>query len=298
MPVPDRPAPDGRSTFVTDDGLHLFTQHWLPDGGAEAIQSEVLLVHGYGEHSGRYGHVARALNRAGAAVYTYDQRGYGRSEGRRAYVASFDRYLDDLDHFQSYLATQARMSGGSNPDSSAARPRFLYGHSMGGAVILLHALERRCEADGLILSSPAIEVNPDIAPLLQKAARFVGRIAPRLPTVRSPEGNISRDPDVVAEAEADPLNYHGRVLARTGAELLRSNRRIQAQQEQLTLPFLVFHGTADALTSPDASRRLYDRAASADKTIHVYDGLFHETHHEPERDQVLSDVAAWVADRS
>lgn len=293
MPVPDRPDPDGRSTFVTDDGLHLFTQHWLPDGGADAVDSVVLLVHGYGEHSGRYGHVARALNRAGAAVYTYDQRGYGRSEGRRAYVESFDRYLDDLEHFQSYVASRTRRT-----DSRDDRPHFLYGHSMGGAVVLLHALERRSGVDGLILSSPAIEVNPDIAPLLQKAARFVGRVAPRLPTVRSPEGSISRDPDVVAEAEADPLNYHGRILARTGAELLRANRRIQAQQEHLTLPFLVFHGTADTLTSPDASRRLYDRAAAADKTMHVYDGLFHETHNEPERDQVLADVTEWLAERS
>ncbi len=299
MPVPPRIAPDRRSAFLTHDGLHLFVQEWAPsteENDAEPAGG-VLIVHGYGEHSGRYGHVAHAFTEAGLRVFAYDQRGYGRSEGRRAYARSFDAYLDDLDRALQYI----------RPRTEENAPLFLFGHSMGGAVVLLHALERRRSlarhsparhvVGGLMLSSPAIEVDPDIAPLLRKAARVIGTVAPWLPVAKSPEGLISRDPDVVSEAEEDPLNYHGRVQARTGAELLRACQRIQARQHELEMPFLVIHGTADALTSPDASQRLYDAARSDDKTLQLYEGLYHETFNEPERDRVLADLRQWVTDR-
>jgi alpha-beta hydrolase superfamily lysophospholipase len=283
MPVPPRISPDDRHSLMTGDGLHLVMSRWTVD----APEGAVLIVHGYGEHSGRYGHVADAMRDAGMQVFAYDQRGYGRSEGPRAYVDTFDDYLDDLglaiDHVRRRIGEQ---------------PLYLFGHSMGGAVVLLYVLDRQVRGvHGLLLSSPAVEVDPNIAPLLRKVARWVGMLAPRLPTVPSPEGRISRDPDVVAEAEEDPLNYHGRVLARTGAEILRANQRIQAQLDRLTYPFLVFHGTDDVLTSPTASQDLYRRAASTDKTIYLYDGLYHETVNEPERDRVLRDLQDWLTGR-
>ncbi len=297
MPVPPRIAPDHQSAFLTHDDLHLYVQAWDPTAeGTEETHAEVrgtvLIVHGYGEHSGRYGHVARAFTEAGLQVFAYDQRGYGRSEGPRAYVRSFDAYLDDLDRVLRTIRPRAREHA----------PLFLFGHSMGGAVVLLHALERsasltRHGVKGLMLSSPAIEVDPDIAPLLRKAARVIGAFAPWLPVAQSPEGMISRDPDVVREAETDPLNYHGRVQARLGAELLRACQRVQARQHELEIPFLVFHGTDDAITSPDASRRLYDAARSDDKALQLYDGLYHETFNEPERDRVLADLQQWVTER-
>lgn len=283
MPVPDRVPPDSKSALLTTDGAHLFTQQWT----APNPRAVVLVVHGYGEHSGRYGHVARALRSAGATVLAYDQRGYGRSDGPRAYIDTFDRYLDDLQLVIDHVQRRA-------PDV----PLYLFGHSMGGAVVLLYALERRTRGiNGLILSSPAVEVDPDIAPLLRSVARGVGQVLPWLPVVRSPEGAISRDPDVVADAEADPLNYHGRVLARTGAEMLRASQRIQSRTSDLALPFLIFHGTADVLTSPYASKRLYETAPSSDKTLYLYDDLYHETVNEPERDTVIGDICDWLAER-
>lgn len=282
-PLPfDTRSPDGRQTLLPSASLRLAMQYWLPNDDPRAV---VVLLHGYGEHSGRYGHVADALTNVGAAVYAYDQRGYGRSEGQRAYVEDFDVYLDDLTY-----ALQA-------PMLPSDVPRFVMGHSMGGLVALRHALLRDPEVDGLILSAPAIEINPDLAPFLRRIAQWIGRVAPRLPTVRSPEGGISRDPDVVAHAEADPLNYHGPVRARMGAEMLRAGNEVKEQLDALTLPFLVLHGTDDALTDPMWSQHLYDRAASDDKTIHLYEGLYHEVHNEPERDRVLSDLADWIAER-
>ncbi|MFB6229935.1 MAG: lysophospholipase [Salinibacter sp.] len=280
---PPAPPSTGRGSFVTHDGLTLFTRRWLPD---EEPQATVLLVHGYAEHSGRYDHVAATFVEQGAAVYAYDQRGHGRSGGRRAYVDRFGQYLKDLDRFRQHVQSQT-------PDV----PVFLFGHSMGGLASLLYVLNHAPDLRGLILSAPAIEVNPDLAPVLRHVAQWVGRLFPTLPTVRSPQGSISRDPAVVEEAENDPLNYTGRTLARTGAELLRAGSEARSRLGELDHPFLVIHGTADPLATPAWSRRLYDRAAADDKTLKLYDGLYHETFNEPEQDTVLRDLGTWLAER-
>ncbi len=269
-------------TFRTHDGLSLATRQWTPSAAPDA---HVLLVHGYAEHCGRYGPVAEALVEQGAAVHAYDQRGHGRSEGRRAYVDHFEQYLADLDAFRLHVA----------PPKD--KPVFLFGHSMGGLVTLLYVLNRHAHVDGLLLSAPAIEVNPDLAPVLRRMAQVLGRFAPTLPTVRSPQGSISRDPSVLEDAMNDPLNYHGRTLARTGAELLRAGNDAQRRLHELTIPFLVFHGTADPLVSPAGSRHLHERASASDKTLKLYDGLYHETFNEPEREHVLGDVSDWLAAR-
>jgi alpha-beta hydrolase superfamily lysophospholipase len=276
------PPPTATGSITTGDGTRLFTQRWCIDEPRAAFA----LVHGYAEHSGRYAHVAGFLNAHGVSVYAYDQRGFGRSDGKRAFISSFDQLLDDLQRFLDHVRRDV-------PDV----PLFLFGHSMGGAVCALYAIERSQAFRGLILSSPAVEIDDSIAPFLRKLAGVLGRLAPTLPTVHTPNGAISRDPAVVAAAEADPLNYNGRVLARTGAETIRAVKRIQAQMNAITLPLLVFHGTADKLTDPHASRMLYERARSSDKTLNLYDGLYHETLNEPEKEQVLNDIIAWLTAR-
>ena len=277
--------PTRRGTITTTDGLSLHTQWRLPEGPSP--RATVVLVHGYAEHCGRYGGVARAFTDAGAAVYAYDQRGCGRSGGRPAYVDDFDQYLDDLDRFLSFVRPRA-------PDA----PLFLFGHSMGGLVTLKYALDRAPAVTGLMLSAPALEVNPDLAPLLRRLAGLLGRLAPTLPTVRSPEGALSRDPAVVAAAENDPLSYHGRIPARTGAELLRAGADVRGRLDRLTRPFLVLHGTADALAEPTWSRRLYTQAAAADKTLRLYEGSYHEPFHDYDRHEVLADLTAWLRERA
>jgi len=267
----------------THDGLQLHTRTWTPVSSPRAI---VGLVHGYGEHCGRYDHVARAFTERGAAVYAYDQRGCGQSDGRRAYVDTFDQYLDDLRLFLNAVRSQ-------KPDL----PLFLFGHSMGGLIVLKYVLERDPSLRGVVLSGPAIEINPNLAPLLRRAAQVLGWLFPTLHTTRSPEDAISRDPAVVEEAKNDPLNYHGRVLARTGAEMLRAGAAVRPRLDEMNTPFLVIHGTADTLASPEWSERLYDCAASDDKTIKLYDGLYHETFNEPEQETVLKDLQEWLGAR-
>lgn len=275
--------PARRETITTTDGVDLHAQCWAPSATPEAT---IVLVHGYAEHSGRYDEVAHAFTQERAAVHAYDQRGYGRSGGPRAYVDSFAQYLDDLEAVLDFVQQQ-----------TPERPLFLFGHSMGGLVVVRALQTRSLSPHGVILSAPALEVNPDLAPWLRQVSHVLGRLLPSLPTVRSPPGAISRDPAVVQEAENDPLNYHGRIRARTGAELLRAGREARARLEAVQTPFLVVHGTADVLANPHWSQQLHERALATDKTIRLYEGLYHETFNEPERDTVLDDLTNWLSTR-
>ena len=281
----DRLPPTQMDTLTTSDGVRLFTQSWLPDH-RDSPRGTVLIIHGHGEHSGRYSHVARHLVEHGFAVRTYDQRGFGRSEGRRGLVESFGQLVDDLALFVQHVRR-----------TSDDPPYMLFAHSMGGPVAILYVLEHAAPVDGAVLSSPAIDVSANTNALLRAIAPVVSRLLPTLPTVATPNNAISRDPKVVREAETDPLNYDGRILARTGTELLRASERVQKQAHRFTLPFFLIHGGADQLTNPAASRRFYEQAASDDKTLKLYDGLYHETFNEPEKEDVLRDIADWLLER-
>ncbi len=277
------PSPDVRvfdGAFDTDDGLKLFEQGWQPE---EEARAAVALVHGYAEHSGRYARLGHYLAQREFAVFTYDQRGFGRSEGRRALVSSFDRYLDDLHVFLQRV--RRRLHG---------QPLFLFGHSMGGAVSALYCLERDDAFTGLLLSSPALRVGEDVNPVLRALAPLISRIFPTLPTLPLDRRYLSHNAEVVAQAESDPLNFHGRIPARTGAEIVRASERIRAQMEDLTLPLLLIHGTDDQITDPRGSQELYFRARSEDKTLGLYPGLYHETFNEPEGHLVLDEIACWL----
>lgn len=267
-------------TFVTSDGLRLFRQEWQPP---EPPRLVVVLVHGYADHSSRYAHIARHLNEAGAAVYTYDHRGHGRSEGRRAYIASFDEYVADLGAFLQSI----------RPPRNDL-PLFLFGHSMGGLVCTYHALAHQGDLRGLILSSPALKVSERMVSLLQKMSQLIGRLFPGLPTIRLDRRLMSKDPAVVRQALQDPLNFNRRIPARAGAEILRATRQVHAQMRHLTLPLLIIHGTEDGLTIPQGSVDMYETAASEDKTLALFPGLYHETFNEPEKRRVLLEISAWL----
>lgn len=270
--------PDYTGTLRTADGLTLFTQGWEPTTPPRSV---IVIVHGYAEHSSRYSDLATHFVQQGHAVQTYDHRGHGRSAGRRAYVHAFDDYLGDLGAFLD--SVRRRFEG---------VPEFLFGHSMGGAIAALYCLEREMDFQGLILSSAALKTNE--APLLQKLSPIVGRLLPRLPTIGLDNSMLSRDPAVAQRVEADLLHYLGKMPARTGAEVLRAMQRIDQQMENLTLPLLLIHGTADQITDPAGSMACYERAQSDDKTLGLYPDLYHETFNEPEKEQVIEEITTWI----
>jgi acylglycerol lipase len=264
------------------DSTRLFWQSWQPD---EASKPPVVIVHGAGEHGGRYAYVAERLADAGHPVYACDHRGHGRSDGARAQIERMATLVADLGLF----ITRVREEEGRRP--------FLVGHSLGGAVSLNYAIAHGDTLEGLVLSGPAVATEAVPAP--QKAiVATLSALAPKLPAFQIDAELISRDPEVVRDYRTDPLNWTGKLPARTLGELLRNMDTISDRVPELRTPLLVLHGARDALCPPTGSEMVHARAGSPDKTLKIYPGLFHEIFNEPERAQVVDDLAAWLAQRS
>ncbi len=274
-------------SFRTSDGLTLYTQHWLPpaevEGANSGVRACVVLAHGYAEHSSRYTRVAERLTERGYAVYAYDQRGHGKSEGERANVNVFREFVMDLGDFTEHVRQL-------HPDV----PRFVLGHSMGGMVALQLALEHPEKMDGVILSAAYIQNAAEIHPLLLRLSRAFSRYFPSLPVQELDTSALSRDEGVVQAYKSDPLVYHGKVKARLGAELLSAGPYVLTRAEHIShLPLLVMHGDADAIADVAGSQALYDAALTDDKTLKLYPGFYHELFNEPEAGP-LEDVLEWL----
>ena len=269
--------------FAVRGGLNLYYRSWLPPTDPLAV---VVMVHGICEHGGRYAPVAEKLCSRGYAFYALDLRGHGRSEGDRLLIAAFDNYLDDLEVLLARVAEQ-----------QPGRPVFLLGHSMGGAIVARLALRRRPQIRGLILSAAALRIAGNVFPVLRKLARLMSRVWPRLRLVRLGSGMLSRDPRVVADFRSDPLVYQGKFPVRTGAEILEAAQDIQERMESIDVPLLILHGTGDRLTDPRGSWELYTRAQSSDKTLKLYQGLYHDLLHEPEWEQISDEILDWLGPR-
>jgi alpha-beta hydrolase superfamily lysophospholipase len=279
---PDLAAQVGATPSATDvvavrDGTELLVRRWRAAGPAWAT---LLVVHGLAEHSGRYEHVGRQLAAAGIATEAYDQRGFGGSGGRRAYVDRWSQVHDDLEE----RLTAVRSSAGG-------RPVILYGHSLGGLIALGYAVAdpARPLADALVLSAPALEST--IPVWKQALARGLGAVAPTRELGNDLDGAVlSRDPTVAERYLADPLCHHASTF-RFGAEALAEQARVRAALSRLSVPALVYHGEADGLVPTSASEPL---GALPGVVRRTYPGLRHETHNEPEGPTVIADVIAWL----
>jgi alpha-beta hydrolase superfamily lysophospholipase len=268
-----------RGTFSGVRGIPIAHREWLPDGEPRGT---VVIAHGINEHGGRYTHVAERLVRDGWLVAALDHRGHGLSGGRRAAVERFDDWVTDLDTYvRGVLA-------------DAPRPVFLLGHSLGGLIATIYVLRHQDAVSGLILSSPSVMPPPRMSPAAVRAGRFLSRWASNLPVVALRLDAVSRDPAVVQAYRDDPLVHLGKMRARTGTEALRAIEEVQRDISQLRLPLLTLQGTVDLLVDPGAARWVDGHAGSADHTLHIYDGLYHEVFNEPEHEAVLDDVANWL----
>jgi alpha-beta hydrolase superfamily lysophospholipase len=165
---------------------------------------------------------------------------------------------------------------------------------MGGAIVTLYALTKKPTLRGLVLSGPALKVGSDVSSFLVGVTKVLAAVLPGLPVLDLPNKNFSRDPKVVAGMDSDPLIYNKSGPARTAAELLRAIERIGEHMEEVSVPLIAMHGTADKLTNPEGSKELIRRASSTDKTLKLYDGYFHDLLHEPEKQVVFTDLANWM----
>lgn len=259
-------------------GVTLHTVVWSPE--SEPI-ADVVLLHGLGEHSGRYAPVAEALTNAGFQVSALDHRGHGRSTGiEKGTIDGFERLVDDSGRFVESVRS--------------LRPLFIYGHSMGGLAAVRLAERSLVGIAGYVLTSPAVMAADSIPPILVKLANVLGKLAPKLPTIALEGDAISRVQPVRDDYDADPLNYRGKLKAGTGRQMNLAMTAALAEAGRIIAPILIMHGDADRLASPMGSQRLADLVGSTDKTLRMWPGAYHELHHEPERAEVIAEIIAWL----
>ena len=261
-------------------GATLHWYRWLPQGDPLGI---VLLVHGYAEHLGRYGHVAAPLTAAGFGVYGLDHWGHGKSGGAPGFVPAFSAYTDGVEALLDKVE-----------EAHPGVPLFLLGHSMGGLIAALHLITHQAHYAGAILSGPAIMAAQEPSRFMIWISRLLSRIAPRLGVLQLDPGGISRDPAVVAAYLADPLVYNGKMGARLAKEMFEAMAAARAGAGAIGLPLLLLHGQEDRLTAPQGSEYLHAHVGSLDNTLRLYPGLYHEIFNEPEQREVLGDVTSWL----
>jgi lysophospholipase len=270
------------SSFSGVGGRHIFWRSWTPDAPVRAV---LVLVHGLGEHSGRYDHVVARLVGEGYAVYAVDHRGHGRSDGPRALIEDMDDVVADVDTLVDRVT-----------EAEPAAPVFMLGHSMGGLIAVRYALAHQERLAGLVLSAALAQLD-DVPKGLELVGRALSVIAPRAPLIAIDSALVSRDPAVVEDYRSDPLVHHGKVPARTAVGLADAVQSLPSTVGAITVPTLILYGTADGLCPPAGSVMLGERIGAADKTVKAYDGLFHEIFNEPERETVLDDVTGWLGAR-
>ncbi|WCJ42152.1 alpha/beta-Hydrolases superfamily protein [Euphorbia peplus] len=272
------------SVFVTARGDTIFTQVWNPV--SVKIRGLVVIMHGLNEHSDRYTDFAKQLNSHGFKVYGMDWIGHGGSDGLHAYVPSLDFAVNDLKSFLNKVT-------GENPEL----PCFCFGHSTGAAIVLKALLDPKIEdrVTGVVLTSPAVGVQPS-HPIFVVLAPIFSFLLPRyqLSAANKKGMPVSRDPEALVAKYSDPLVYTGSIRVRTGYEILRITTYLQQNLNKLRVPFLVLHGTADTVTDPKASEKLYEEASSTDKTIKLFDGFLHDLLFEPEREDIMNDIIDWL----
>lgn len=282
------PDPDLFPRYLQNkQGLWLHFAEWAPPRDVTRVRAVLFIISGLAEHTARYDSVALHFAREGYHVFCMDNQGAGGSEGRRLYVENFYDFVDDFQLFRRHALARY-------PDY-ATLPCCLLGHSMGGLIATHVALRDPGAWAAVVLSGPALEADPAMAtPCMRSLARAFSRCLPKLSLQKLDTKRISTNRPVVELAEQDPLCFSSGLTARWGAEMLRAMDDVWANMEKCTFPFLIVHGTSDALCSISGSRRFVESAPSKQKRLIEYDGMYHEVLTETKRREVLKDVQGFL----
>ncbi|WP_456422513.1 alpha/beta hydrolase [Thermococcus sp.] len=242
----------------------------------------VVLVHGLGEHSGRYERLIGALNKAGFGVYTFDWPGHGKSPGKRGYT-SIEEAMEVIDSIIEELNEKP----------------FLFGHSLGGLTVIRYAETRPDKIRGVIASSPALAKSPETPGFMVALAKFLGKVAPGfvLSNGLKPE-LLSRNREAVKRYVEDPL-VHDRISAKLGRSIFVNMELAHEQAEKIKVPVMLIVGTDDVITPPDGSRRLFEELTVKDKTLREFEGAYHEIFEDPEwADEFHETIVKWLVEHS
>jgi len=269
---------DGRFKGARDTCIAY--QTWHPEG---PVKAAILLVHGLGEHSSRYMNLVNHLVPLGYAIYTVDHIGHGKSDGVRKHVNTFADFTDTLDIFFNRVN-----------DWHGDKPVYLLGHSMGGLIAAYYLLSHQDAFSGAILSAPALKISNDVPRLKVLVGKLLSAVWPRFGILSINPTKVSRDLNIVQAYMDDPLIYKGKTSARLAAELLKAMRQVEEGSLKITLPVLVLQGTEDAIVNPDGAQEFFDRVGSADKTLKLYEGSYHEVFTDTDKDRVFDDLKKWL----
>ena len=266
-------------TFTTSDNLELFGQFWSTKEDPSGV---ICLVHGFGEHSTRYAHWAERFVSKNFVFMGFDLRGHGKSPGKRGGIPSFEMLMNDI----SVFLEKAR-------SLFPNIPVYLYGHSMGGNLVLNYAIDRHPDIKGLVATSPWLSLKKEQPGILLGLIRFINTLAPGLtiPSGLDAKG-ISRDRDVVQRYVDDPL-VHGKISMRLFLAIHDNGLLVIKKAGQLTIPVLLMQGSDDPIVDPEATRE-FSKGVEQDVTYKEWEGLYHETHNEPEKEEVFDFVMQWL----
>lgn len=267
-------------SLTTNDGLKLYAKEWKPESDAKAV---VVLVHGIGEHIGRYEHVAQRYVDANYIFRGFDLRGHGKSDGPRGHALSYDQLVNDIDQF-------IQMAHTAYPDL----PVFLYGHSLGGALVLYFAETCQSNLKGIIATSPGLAPTEPMPAITVAAGKLLTRIAPAFKIQNGLDlSGLARDPEVAEMYRKDPL-VHPFISASLGTALLNNGQYIVDHAPSFDLPLLLLQGSADRLVNVPKTAEFASNVPQNLLTYKVFPGFYHELHNEPQKDQVFEEMFKWL----
>eukprot|EP01111_Echinosteliopsis_oligospora_P003628 TRINITY_DN15688_c0_g1_i1.p1 TRINITY_DN15688_c0_g1~~TRINITY_DN15688_c0_g1_i1.p1 ORF type:complete len:298 (-),score=49.92 TRINITY_DN15688_c0_g1_i1:52-945(-) len=267
------------STLVTQDKINLYTETWRPKN-REPLGT-ITLVHGFGEHLGRWRHVIVFLLDSGFIVNGLDHRGHGQSAGKKAHTPSLSHMVDDI-----FLLAQK-----ADPNL----PHFVYGHSMGGGLsLLLAARKPELSVTGFIITDPLIKLSMEVPKATVTAAKMLAAIRPTTMLYNEIKPHaLSTDQEVGKEYEQDPY-VHRKISASLGAAFLKLSSKIYKEAPSIKKPILLVHGTEDQITSCEATKDVFALIESSDKTLKLFEGWYHEPHNEAEKDELFALLRGWL----
>ena len=251
--------------------LRLEGIEWSP--AVEPI-GVITLVHGLGEHFGRYQHFADYFNQAGFVVQSFDLPGHGRSEGVRGHIDSYEEVAKDIDHMLDRART-----------TYPGKPNFLYGHSLGGALVIYYGLHRQTDLKCIFASAPGLSPADPVPPIKLILAKVMDKLAPKFTMDNALDlSGLARDPEIEKAYRIDPL-VHGKISARLGKQLLTIGAAA-LQIHEYPAPLVIMQGSADRLVNPTMNIE-WGKHLKGDVTLKVWEGFYHELHNEPEKESVF-----------
>jgi len=271
---------ESTDTLKTADGLDLFLRRWWTDGIPH--RWTFVIVHGLGEHGGRYQHLAEWFAPRGATVYAMDHRGHGHSGGQRGHAPSLNALLDDIDRVVQRATRES------------ARPMVMIGHSLGGLLAIAYALDHPTQLDRAVFSAPALVPRVKVPVWKQALASVLPKIAPKASFANEIDPNVlSHDPTIARVYTTDPL-VHKQITAGLYASTVARGEAFIGRAPDLKVPFLLLHGRDDRIVDPIGSQRFFAAATAPGRAFILYPGLYHEIFNEVEREKVFQDLESWL----